>query len=163
MFWQCMVKQYYKIEEYHASRSIGYLLKSSSKQIRQRIEELFEKEEVTFVQWGILMSLRYNLAKTSAELCQHICHDSGALTRILDQLEKRGIIERKRSIKDRRIVELNLTDSGHKITDYFLPRIVGFYNNLLDDFTKEEIDTLISLLNRINSKLVNDNDLKENL
>src|SRR4051812_10360080 len=108
-----MVKQYYKLEEYNATSSIGYLLKNCSKNISQRVESLFVEEEVSFVQWVVMMHLRDGIASTAAELSQHICHDSGALTRILDQLEKRELIERNRSLKDRRIVELKLTQNGY--------------------------------------------------
>ncbi len=69
------------------------------KLITGRIEALFVEEDVSFVQWVILMNLRDGLRMTSAELCQHLCHDSGALTRVIDQMEERGLIRRKRSTK----------------------------------------------------------------
>lgn len=149
-----MKNAYYSADDYQASRSIGYLLRSSSKLMTQHVEALFADEEVSFVQWVILMNLRDKLATTAAELCQGICHDSGALTRVLEQLEKRGLIQKKRSQKDRRTVELKLTPAGQKAIQLVLPRIVGFLNNLLDDdFTKDEIDTLVNLLSRLKTKL----------
>src|SRR5271170_2545024 len=112
-----MPKQYYRLKGYDSRRSIGYLLRRAGKLITGRIEALFVKEDVSFVQWVILMNLRDGLRMTAAELCQHLCHDSGALTRVIDQMEERGWVRRKRSVKDRRMVALELTKEGRKITE----------------------------------------------
>src|SRR5271163_3449784 len=109
-----MPKQYYRLKDYDSRRSIGYLLRRSGKLITARIEALFVREDVSFVQWVILMNLRDGLRMTAAELCQHLCHDSGALTRVIDQMEERGLIQRQRSTEDRRMVKLALSNEGRK-------------------------------------------------
>jgi DNA-binding MarR family transcriptional regulator len=148
-----MPKNYYKVEGYNSRNSIGYLLRRGSKLITGEIEKLFVKEDVSFVQWVILMNLRDGHARTAAELCELICHDSGALTRILDGLEQRSLIQRTRSTADRRVVELELTKQGVEVTESFLPRVVALYNSLVEDFTKEEADMLIRLITRLTVKL----------
>ena len=105
-----MPKQYYKTEHYQSQRSIGYLLRRAGKLITGRIEALFIREDVSFVQWVILMHLRDGISMTAAELSQHLCHDSGALTRVIDQMEERNLIRRQRSTEDRRMVSLELSD-----------------------------------------------------
>jgi DNA-binding MarR family transcriptional regulator len=144
-----MPKQYYRLQGYDSRRSIGYLLRRSGKLITGRIEALFIKEDVSFVQWVILMHLRDGLNTTAAELAQHLCHDSGALTRVIDQMEERGWLRRKRSTKDRRMVTLALTKEGRGVTEAYLPRVIALYNGLLSDFTKEEADVLVNLLTRL--------------
>jgi DNA-binding MarR family transcriptional regulator len=148
-----MPKQYYKVAQYKSRRSIGYLLRHASKLITGRIEGLFVSQDVNFVQWVILMHLRDDISKTAAELSQHLCHDSGALTRIIDQMEERGLVTRTRSTEDRRMVSLQLTEAGHAVIHNFLPRMVDYYNSLLTDFTAEETDTLIDLLTRLIAKI----------
>ena len=148
-----MLRQYYNAENYECRKSVGYLLRHSSKLITSKIESLFVYEDISFVQYVILMNLRDGLAKTSAELCQSICHDSGALTRIIDQMEKRKFLKRIRSKQDRRIITLKLTKTGKEIAESFLPRVVQLYNSLLSGFTHQEADTLINLLTRLTDKL----------
>ena len=148
-----MLRQYYNAENYECRKSVGYLLRHSSKLITSKIESLFVSEDISFVQYVILMNLRDGLAKTSAELCQSICHDSGALTRIIDQMEKRKFLKRIRSKQDRRIITLKLTKTGKEIAESFLPRVVQLYNSLLSGFTHQEADTLINLLTRLTDKL----------
>ena len=149
-----MPKQYYNVKGYQSQRSIGYLLRRAGKLMTGQIESLFVKEDVSFVQWVIMMNLRDGLRMTAAELSQHLCHDSGALTRVIDQMEERGLIARKRSTEDRRVVALALTAAGRRVTEAFLPRVVKLYNGLLTDFTEKETDVLIDLLTRLTAKLV---------
>jgi DNA-binding MarR family transcriptional regulator len=148
-----MVKTYYKAKNYQSQRSIGYLLRRSGKLITAHIEGLFEGQDITATQWIVLMNLRAGILKTAAEICQTVVHDSGALTRMLDQMEQGGLITRARSTLDRRIIELTLTPAGYERTELFLPPVVQLYNDLLADFSKAETDILIDLLIRLNAKL----------
>jgi DNA-binding MarR family transcriptional regulator len=149
-----MAKPYYKIKNYDSQRSIGYLLRKGGKLITANIEALFVGKDITAIQWIILMNLRAGNFKTAAEICQSMCHDSGALTRMLDQMEKAKLIARARSKQDRRVVEIALTSTGLETTDLFLPAVVDLYNYLLEDFSKSETDILIDLLIRLNTKLL---------
>ena len=145
---------YYKEDTYKSLRGIGYLLKRGGKLANARIEALFTgTEEITYTQWIVLMYLRDRVLVTAGEISQEMCHDSGALTRIIDQLEERKLLQRQRSTTDRRVVELELTDDGRQLTERFLPRLLALYNEIFDGFTKEEADQAISLLMRINHKL----------
>jgi len=143
-----MAKSYYKAKNYKAQRSIGHLIRRASNLITCEIEALFADKDVTFVQYIILMHLREGMALTSADICQKLPYDSGALTRVIDQLEEQALLERKRSKIDRRNVELQLTTKGRKMAESLIPMLVELYNTLLIDFTHIEIDTLINLLTK---------------
>jgi DNA-binding MarR family transcriptional regulator len=95
------------------------------------------------------MALREWRTSTSAEMARNICHDAGSLTRILDQLEARGLIARLRSDADRRVVTLTLTPQGAEMMERLMPRVVDFWNTLLGDFNHAEIKSLIGLLTRL--------------
>ncbi len=148
-----MVKNYYKLKDYEAQRSIGYLVRRAGKVVTNHIEQLFVETDVSFTQWVILMNLRAGIVKTASELCGYMSHDSGALTRVLDQMAERGWITRTRSTQDRRVVELTLTDVGYTTTETYLPQVVELYNRIMHGFTREEADTLINLLTRLNKQL----------
>ena len=47
-----------------------------------------------------------------ADIARLACHDTGAVTRVLDRLESKGLIQRVRSESDRRVVNLQLTTEG---------------------------------------------------
>ena len=152
-----MSKQYYKAHDYKARESIGYLLRRGRNLLTQQVEALFKQkfgdDGVPYVHWVILMCLRDDLATTPSELSQYICHDSGALTRVLDQMEERSLITRERSSEDRRVIHLALTPEGRKTVESLIVIVVDYYNELLTDFSHEEIDMLVRLLTRVVDKL----------
>ncbi len=83
-----MEKAYYEADNYQARRSIGYLIRSCSNIITTQLEAAFAEQDVSFIQFVILMNLRDKMASTAAELCVNVRYDSGAVTRVLDQLEE---------------------------------------------------------------------------
>jgi DNA-binding MarR family transcriptional regulator len=140
---------FYSPETYKSRDSIGYLVRRAGNLMTTRVEEAFSHNEITFAQWLVLMKLRDGLAKTAAEIARDMCHDSGALTRVIDQLQQRGFVERQRSLTDRRAVELKLTDAGLKTVNALVPTVVGLLNMALADFTHDEASTLTRLLSKL--------------
>jgi DNA-binding MarR family transcriptional regulator len=95
------------------------------------------------------MVLREYGGLTAAELARDICHDPGSLTRIIDELESRALVSRQRSSADRRLVVLNLTAKGLSLLESVIPRVVEFWNGLLDGFTQADVKLMIRLLSRL--------------
>jgi DNA-binding MarR family transcriptional regulator len=140
---------FYNPKTYKARDSIGYLVRRAGNLMTTRVEEAFAHNEITFAQWMVLMKLRDGLANTAAEIARDMCHDSGALTRVIDHLAQRGFVERQRSLTDRRTVELKLTDAGLKTVNGLVPTVVGLLNMALADFTHDEASTLTRLLKKL--------------
>ncbi len=139
----------YCAKTYKARDSVGYLVRRAGNLMTTRVEAAFADHEITFAQWMVLVKLRDGLATTAAEIARDMCHDSGALTRMIDQLAQRGLIERSRSQADRRSIVLKLTDEGHRTADALVPMVVGLLNRALTDFTQDETRTLIRLLTKL--------------
>jgi DNA-binding MarR family transcriptional regulator len=146
---QPVSKQHYSTDSFHLQDSIGYLVKRAQRLMHDRIEAAFASQGITFQHWVVLMHLRDGLATTTAGLCQEIRHDSGAMTRLIDQLEERGFIERRRQETDRRIVDLALTSAGRKMVESLIPLAVETLNGALAGFTKTDVQQLQGLLRRI--------------
>jgi DNA-binding MarR family transcriptional regulator len=143
------MSSFYDPKTYHARDSIGYLVRRAGNLMTTRVEEVFAEHEITFAQWMVLMRLRDGLATTAAELARDMCHDSGALTRIIDQLAQRGLIERQRDREDRRTIGLSLTGRGLETVNGLVPTVVGLLNLALADFTHDESAELTRLLNKL--------------
>ena len=67
----------------------------------------------------------------------------------MDQLERRGYLQRNRSASDRRVVELKLTPAGKAIIDELLPLVVDHTNAALAPLSKSEFVQLRSYLVRL--------------
>lgn len=148
-----MPKAHYRPDSFHLRDSIGYLVKRSQRLMQERIEGLFELQGFTLQQWVVLMYVRDGLAVTIADICRDLHHDSGAMTRLVDQLESRKLIERRRCADDRRVVELSLTAAGTKVLDTLVPTACDALNTALEGFSRDEVKTLQSLLRRLTRRL----------
>lgn len=146
-------KAIYVPEKFHLRDSIGYLQKRTQRLMQERIEMLFAEQGCTLQQWVVLMHVRDGLAITITDLCRDLHHDSGAMTRLIDQLESRNLIERRRNAQDRRVIELSLTKAGNALLDKLIPIACDMLNTTLDGFTREEVKLLKVLLRRMLSKL----------
>jgi DNA-binding MarR family transcriptional regulator len=147
-----MSKQYYQVSTYRTQFSIGYLVKRAHSMMLDVMEPLFEDHGFSFIQYVILVLLRDGIAVNPKDICIQYRHDSGALTRVIDQLAERGLLERIRRNRDRK-VELKLTPAGRKVIDSLIPLVVDKLNEALTDFTKAEVQELLRLLIKLNTTL----------
>jgi len=142
-------EQFYRPSSYRARDSVGYLVRRLYSILSSRIESQFADQGLTLMQWIVLLYLRDGLALTASDIAREFRHDSGALTRVIDHLEQRGFLTRERSARDRRVVELHLTQDGRKIIDKLLPRVVGELNDALAPLSRDEFEQFQSCLLRI--------------
>jgi DNA-binding MarR family transcriptional regulator len=148
-----VVKQHYAAQTYKAQSSVGYLVKRSYSLCVDALEPVFAEQGFTFLQYQILAWLRDGIALNPSDICAQFRHNSGALTRVIDQLEEKGFIERLRRDRDRRKVELQLTDAGRKVIESLVPLVVEQLNIVLQDFSSEEVQLLTRLLMKFNASL----------
>ena len=144
-----MAKPFYDLETYGAKNSIGCKIRQLNNLMVPRAEARFTDQELTFSHWLTLMALRDGIVDTCAGLSRHMNYDSGAITRLVDQLEERGLVERTRSKSDRRVVKLSLTKEGHAIWKKLTPPIVDYWNDVMDGFSPAESEMLVDLLSRL--------------
>jgi len=84
-----MSKQHYQLSTYRAQNSIGYLVKRAHSLMLDVMEPLLEARGFSFVQYVILAWLRDGIAVNAKDICAQYRHDSGAMTRVIDQLAER--------------------------------------------------------------------------
>ena len=106
--------------------------------------------ELSASQFVVIASLAADEGRKSAsDLCKGISYDAGAMTRMLDRLEGKGLIRRNRSPDDRRLVHLELTEEGRAAYPRMRELSLGVANRFLRGFTKAEARQLESLLTRM--------------
>ncbi len=148
-----MSEPYYKIETLEPMKSIGFLIKRCGVMMSQLAERRFESQQISFTQWLVLIRLRFHDHMSATRLSEEMGHDMGALTRVVDSLERAGLVRRERSQQDRRAVEIAITAEGRRTVEACMGFIVGLMNELVEPYTKEELDTLILQLQRLMLRL----------
>lgn len=140
--------QHYRPETYRAKSSVGYLVKRAYALVVETLEPALAEQGFTFTQWVVMMHLRDGLAPNARDLCMQLRHDSGAVTRVIDQLEARGLVQRERSLEDRREVKLSLTPAGFEMIKSLIPIVLDKQNHVLRDFSSGEVAEMTRLLNK---------------
>lgn len=148
-----MRQPYYTVESLQPNGSVGYLVKRCGVLMTQVAERRFESLPISFTQWVVLMHLTRQDHISATQLSADIGHDMGALTRVVDELERSGFARRERSHRDRRAVEIAITSSGRRAVQNGKRVVVELLNRLVEPFTDPEIDTLLALLKRLQAHL----------
>jgi DNA-binding MarR family transcriptional regulator len=148
-----MSKRHYQVSTYKAQLSVGYLVKRAHSLMLDIMEPVIEQRGFSFIQYVVLSALRDGIAVNPKVICTQYRHDSGALTRIIDQLAERGLLERVRRDRDRRKVELQLTPAGSETIESIIPVVIDKLNEVLSDFSKAEVQELLRLLVKLNTTL----------
>src|ERR1700736_157099 len=148
-----MSKQHYQVSTYKAQNSVGYLVKRAHSLMLDVLEPMLEERGFSFIQYVILSWLRDGIALNPKDICFQFRHNSGALTRVIDQLAQRGLLERIRRDRDRRKVELQLTAGGRETIESLIPLVVDKLNLALADFSSAEVKEFLRLLIKLNTTL----------
>jgi DNA-binding MarR family transcriptional regulator len=145
----------YEAETYEPRKSVGHLLH----RVRMEILSAMDRElaadaqlaalEVTAAQFIIIATLSMGTVKSASDLCKGISYDAGAMTRMIDRLEEKGLLRRSRCPDDRRLVNLELTDQGNAALPRMREASVKVLNRFLKGFTKPEARQLEGFLQRM--------------
>jgi DNA-binding MarR family transcriptional regulator len=146
----------YNLATYEPRRGLGHIIGRVRAQMLAAIDaELARDEflaplEVTSAQLIVIVNLAgLDCATSASELCKGISYDAGAMTRMLDRLEAKGLVRRTRSPDDRRLVNLELTQAGKAAYPRLREISMRVLNRSLRDFSRDEASTLESLLLRL--------------
>jgi DNA-binding MarR family transcriptional regulator len=150
------VGEIYDVATYQPKKSVGALLS----RVRVEMLAVLDKDlatdkrlaelELSAAQLIIIANLAAAEAPMSAsDLCKGISYDAGAMTRMLDRLETKGLIRRNRSAQDRRLMHLELTEAGHAAYPRMREISMAVANRFLRGFSKTEARQLETLLSRM--------------
>lgn len=140
---------YYKGDPYRTEESVGYLMKVTVELLSRAIEARMSEHGLTDAQWRPLLLLSRGSLGTATQVARSVGCDTGATTRMLDRLEDKGLLRRVRSVDDRRVQQLELTEEGRKAAAIVPYVIADVLNAHLADLSTAEIDQLRSLLERV--------------
>lgn len=130
-------------------QSTSFLLKRLGWEVRDRVHERYEAAGASPFHFTVLAVLDEGARETQATIADALGYDRSYLVGLLDELEERELIERKRDPADRRRHLVNLTPAGKKT----LAKLRALQASSDDDFfvslDPDERATLHALLHRL--------------
>jgi Transcriptional regulators len=105
--------------------------------------------DISAPQFIVLFSVASNEADSASKLCKSISYDPGAMTRMIDRLEQKGLIRRLQNPDDRRATNLELTDAGRALQPRLLAAKERVQAQFLRGFDAKDVQLLQGFLNRM--------------
>jgi DNA-binding MarR family transcriptional regulator len=161
--WSVRLADVYDIETYQPRKGVGHLLSRVRTEMLAALDKALEADselaalEISAAQFIVVAALALaDSAKSASDLCKGISYDAGAMTRMIDRLETKGLIRRNRRPEDRRVVYLELTEEGARAYPRMREVSMGVVNRFLQGFSATEARQLESFLGRMldNGKLL---------
>ena len=146
----------YEIETYQPRKGVGHLLSRVRTEMLDALDKALTadaelaKLEISAAQFIVIATLALaDTPKSSSDLCKGISYDAGAMTRMLDRLESKGLICRNRRPDDRRVVYIELTEEGRRSFPRMKSISMGVVNQFLRGFSQSEARQLEGFLSRM--------------
>jgi DNA-binding MarR family transcriptional regulator len=105
--------------------------------------------EVTAAQFVIIANLLKGHANSACELCKYMDYDRGAMSRMIDRLESKGLIRRVPLPHTRRTMALEVTDAGKAAFPKMQACLAKVINRLLKGVTKTQVREVEKTLRRM--------------
>jgi MarR family 2-MHQ and catechol resistance regulon transcriptional repressor len=124
-------------------------LTRASETLWNRLAPGLQGHELTPSQFGVLEALYHLGPMHQCELGERILKSSGNMTLVIDNLEKRGLVRRERSLEDRRFIQVHLTEDGERLTRRVFPMHADAITRQLAVLTQEEQRALGNLCRKL--------------
>ncbi|USG64358.1 MarR family transcriptional regulator [Brevibacillus ruminantium] len=128
---------------------IGVIVKRTDLKLHNYYQKVVNPFKITIDQWMILVVLWEREGITQNELAERTYKDKTNIARMLFTMEERGFIYRVTDKKDRRSLQVFLTDHGKKLKDEVLPVSIEAYRQTVKGLSEEEVNQFRYLLNKI--------------
>ena len=108
-----------------------------------------EAHELTLTEFAMLEVLLHKGALPIGEIGDRVHLASSSMTYVIDKLEQRGLLRRRRSEEDRRALLAELTPEGRAKIEAVFPEHAALIRDLMDNLTPEEKRDTASVLKRL--------------
>ena len=141
----------YDPRSFDPSASIGRLITMVKGALMEALDAELEPLDITAAQFVVLVKLATGAAASASAStqCKGVSYDPGAMTRMIDRLERKGLVRRVRSPRDRRKVIVELTAGGSAVYPQLIAGAVRVLNRFLRDFSAAEAQQLEAFLRRM--------------
>ena len=123
--------------------------------LRQYIASMLKKKDVPLTpEQFMLIDLLWNLGEmTQQQLADQLQKDKNSVTQLVDALERKGFVERRRNLQDRRSNTLVLTEKAEHLKMEAKRKGILIMDRMLEGITEEEQRTLLTILRKLSDNM----------
>ncbi|WNB18590.1 MarR family winged helix-turn-helix transcriptional regulator [Marivirga arenosa] len=133
----------------------SFLLDKTAKRVKQYAKQRFRELgwTITIDQWAVLKQLHDKGEVNQRELATNTFKDHPTMTRIIDLLKDKGLIERKPHPADRRSFMIALTNDGNKLVNECLPEVQNIRMKAWENLSEKDFKEFKRILESIYENL----------
>jgi DNA-binding MarR family transcriptional regulator len=127
---------------------VGMLLVAG--QLMQRVNAICERHGITHSQYNVLRILAGQPeGHARCDIARRLIDRSPDVTRLVDRLERAGLVERGWSPQNRRLSVAKITAAGRARLDAIKPEMCSLHRELAASLSREDLETLVRISNRL--------------
>lgn len=128
---------------------LPYLLNRAGARIATAFSEEVRPLGATLPMWRVLAALHERDGRRMGDLSEITSIEVSTLTRLVDNMESKGLVSRRRDAADARVVTLHATPPGRRMTRMILPIAERYEKVALEGFSEAEVSVLKTALRRL--------------
>lgn len=128
---------------------VGYQLRMAQIALFRDFAQGPGGEDVTPGLFGVLVIIEANPDLKQSELARATHLDRSTVVTVIDNLERRGLVERRAAPNDRRSNAIRLTDAGTALLRKLKRQVSQHEKRLLQNFSASERETFLALLKKV--------------
>lgn len=135
------------------SHGVGFLITDIGRRLRRAFQKRMVGHSLTLAQARALVYVSRHRGIRQVDLAEMLEVQPITLARLIDQLEKHDLVQRRSDPNDRRAYQLHPTESAEPHIQEIYSVIEGIREEVLEGFTQEEIEVVFSALTKMRDKL----------
>ncbi|MDV3276994.1 MAG: MarR family transcriptional regulator [Nitrososphaerales archaeon] len=125
----------------------------------KRLNARLAKEKISFSQYSVLLALSRNGPMPMSRLGEHMLVAPANVTGLVDRMESKGFVRRRRDRKDRRLYVIEPTQEGSRIFKNISSRFVKYASSLSSTLSPGELASALSALRKVREKVAESTEI----
>jgi len=136
---------------FELERAIGFFVNRTAYVMSEEVARRFQEQgyKLSAQDFGILFRLWKQDGLTQVQMAALMMRDKTTITRRLDGLVKKGLIERRVDENDRRLFRIHLKDEGKRATEKLMGVVDAFQGEVLSEVPAEDRAATVRTLKKI--------------
>ena len=130
-------------------KSVNELIGKIHRLMRRFFKSQMKKYAITPPQLEVLLTLWAEDGLVLSEMGRRLSRDGPTITGIIDRMEKKKMVKRKRSMRDRRVIQVFLTPQAWEVRESLMKMQQEVGRDITYQISEQDIQELNNLLNRI--------------
>ena len=131
-------------------KQVGVWVNILNCKLKKHIASVFKKENINLTaEQFLVMDTLWNEGEMTQQTIAYIIQkDKNSVTQFIDNLEKKGLVQRVVDSADRRVNNIRLSATGLAMKDNTKKVAIAAINDILEGISIEDLQTFVKVLNK---------------